>query len=376
MSDVKKIAQEKFKRIKIDASLNEKIEAPSLTFWQDVRRRLKTNKAALFSMFLLVIIIFFAIFGPMMNAYEYDKQIQPPSQHTKLPPKVPGLEQLGILDGTVTKEVGENGLARLTEGSYEIVNEFTETAEDGTTVTKYTVVEDIYAAKGIEDEAYWFGTDDLGRDLWTRIWRGVRVSLLIGLIAAMIDLLIGVSYGAIAGFYGGKVDMYMMRLTEIITGIPNLVLVTLFILVFDPGIVPIAIAIALTSWVGMARVVRSQFLKIKEQEFILAGRTLGTPSFKLIFKHIIPNIIGQIVIMITFSIPSAIFYESFLAFIGLGLQAPETSLGTLIADGYKFLMTNAYMLFIPAVILSVLMLSLNIFANGLRDAVDPRMRNS
>ncbi|WP_105619114.1 oligopeptide ABC transporter permease [Vallitalea okinawensis] len=376
MSDVKKIAQEQFKRIKIDTSLNEKIEAPSLTFWQDVRRRLKTNKAAIFAMVLLVIIIFFSMFGPMMNAYEYDKQIQPPSQHTKLPPKVPGLAELGILDGTVTKEVGENGLARLTEGTYEIVNEFTETKEDGTSVTRYTVVEDVYAAKGIEDEAYWFGTDDLGRDLWTRVWRGVRVSLLIGFIAAMIDLLIGVSYGAIAGFYGGKIDMYMMRFTEILTGIPNLVLVTLFILVFDPGIVPIAIAIAMTSWVGMARVVRSQFLKIKEQEFILAGRTLGTPSFKLIFKHIIPNIIGQIVIMITFSIPSAIFYESFLAFIGLGLQAPETSLGTLIADGYKFLMTNAFMLFIPAVILSVLMLSLNIFANGLRDAVDPRMRNS
>lgn len=371
-----KIPAEKFKRVYVSPELQERIEKPSLTFWQDVFRRLRTNKAAVFSSLLLLIIVVCALIGPMLNKYEYDKQINPPSQHTKLPPKIPILEKLGIFDGKNVREVGENGLARLKDGSFIVKKEFDVKLDSGDIAKKYLIEENVYSSKGVAEEYYWFGTDDLGRDLWTRIWRGVQVSLLIGLIAAFIDLVIGVSYGAIAGFYGDKVDMYMMRFTEILTGIPNLVVVTLFVLVFKPGIFPIALAIALTSWVGMARVVRSQFLKIKQQEFILAGRTLGTPNRKLIFRHILPNIIGQIVIMITFSIPSAIFYEAFLAFIGLGLPAPETSLGTLINDGYKYLTAYPYMLFIPALILSALMLSLNIFANGLRDAVDPRMRDS
>lgn len=369
------LSPDKFKRVQVSHELQERIEKPSLTFWQDVRRRLKSNKAAVASLILLFIIVFFALFGPMLNEYDYEKQISPPSQHTKLIPKIPFIGRMGILNGTRMREVGENGLDRLKEGSYVIKKEYEVTDSNGETSKKYQIKEDLYAAKGIPDEAYWFGTDDLGRDLWTRVWRGVRISLLIGLIAAFIDLIIGVTFGAIAGFYGGRVDMYMMRFTEILTGIPNLVIVTLFVLVFKPGIFPIALAIALTSWVGMARVVRSQFLKIKQQEFILAGRTLGTSNSKLIFRHILPNIIGQIVIMITFSIPSAVFYEAFLAFIGLGLPAPETSLGTLINDGYKFLTSFPHMLFIPASILSLLMLSLNIFANGLRDAVDPRMRD-
>jgi oligopeptide transport system permease protein len=144
----------------------------------------------------------------------------------------------------------------------------------------------------------------------------------------------------------------------------------------DPGIIPISIAIAITGWIGMARVVRSQFLKLKEQEFILAARTLGTPNHQLISRHLVPNIIGQVIIMITFSIPGAIFYEAFLAFIGLGIPAPAASLGVLVSEARGFLRFIPSMLFIPALVISVLVLSINLFANGLRDALDPRMRNN
>lgn len=370
------IPQEKFKRVVIEDSLKEKIEKPSLTFWQDVRRRFIHNKSAMFSLTVLFVLVFFAFFGPMMTKYGYEEQIEPLRSYNKLPPRVQGLASLGIMDGTVQKVVGEKGLARLGDGSYTIDKEGLEyDRKYEKDLYKYHVTYNPYIDNGIEDTYFWFGTDDLARDIWTRAWRGARVSLGIGLLAAFIDLIVGVSYGAIAGYYGGKVDIFMMRFTEILTGIPNLVVVILFILAFEEaGIIPIALALSITGWVGMARIVRSHFLKLKNQEFVLAARTLGTSSFSLIFRHILPNIIGQIVVVVTFSIPSAIFYESFLAFIGLGLAPPETSLGTLISDGYKFLQTFPYFLFVPATILCILMLSLNIFANGLRDAVDPRMR--
>ncbi|WP_105619104.1 ABC transporter permease [Vallitalea okinawensis] len=378
MSTVKipQIPQEKFKRVQVDAGLKEKIEQPSLTFWQDVRRRLIHNKPALVAFFFVAFLIAMAVFGPMMTPYSFKEQIEPLKQHTKLPPRVPGLEKLGIFDGTIEKELGEKALARLSEESYEITweGEVYDRKYDQN-VYRYQIVYSPYIDKGVEDEYYWFGTDELGRDIWTRVWRGTRVSLAIGLIAACIDLLVGVTYGAIAGYFGGRVDNLMMRFTEILNGIPYLVIVIMFILIFEnAGIVPIALALAITGWIGMARIVRAHFLKYKQMEFVLAAKTLGTSSGNIIFKHILPNIIGQVVVMVTFTIPAAIFTEAFLAFIGLGIAPPETSLGILINDGYKFLMTNAYMMFVPASILCILMLALNIFANGLRDAVDPRMR--
>lgn len=337
MNDAK-IKKDLFVFSPADSSLQEKMQRESLTFWQDTTRRLKENKIAVASLIIIGIIVLLAIFGPYMNQYKYDQQIEPLRQHVKLPPRVPGLEKLGIFDGT--NKHGEN----------------------------------IYLKKGLENEYYWFGTDDLGRDLWTRVWEGVRVSLYIGLLAAIINLIVGVTYGGVSGFYGGRVDMIMMRITEVIGGIPTLVVLILFLLVFEPGIFTMSMALVLTYWIGMARVTRGQVLKLKKQDFILASRTLGASSSQLIFKHMIPNIMPTIIIVITFTIPSAIFYEAFLAFIGLGLPAPHASLGVLINDGYKFLKTYPSMMFIPSIILSTLMLCLNLFANGLRDAVDPKMR--
>ncbi|MGL5312730.1 MAG: oligopeptide ABC transporter permease [Peptostreptococcaceae bacterium] len=314
---------------------NEAITRPSLTFWQDARKRLFKNPAAVTGLCILISIILMAIFAPLFSNYTYKQQN---IRHSKVPPKMPIVSSIGILDGKDT-----NGV-------------------------------DVYAEKGI-DEGYWFGTDSLGRDIWTRIWVGARVSLFIALLAAFFDLVIGVTYGGISAYYGGRVDLVMQRIIEIITGIPSIVVVTLFMLVFKPGIMSISMAMAVSGWTGMARVVRSHVLRLKDQEFVLASRTLGASDIRLIVKHLFPNIIGPIVVMIMFSLPSAIFYEAFLSFIGLGLQPPMASLGVLINEGFQALQNYPYMMFIPATVLCILILSLNLLADGLRDAVDPKMRN-
>ncbi len=169
---------------------------------------------------------------------------------------------------------------------------------------------------------HWFGTDDLGRDMFVRIWYGARISLEVGLAAAFIDLIIGVIWGGIAGFYGGKVDELMMRFADILFAIPYLLVVILLMVVLSPGVGTIIIALTITGWIGMARIVRGQILQLKSQEFVLAARSLGADSGRLIFKHLIPNALGPIIVTLSLTVPSAIFAESFLSFIGLGVAAP------------------------------------------------------
>jgi len=314
---------------------NEAITRPSLTFWQDARKRLFKNPGAVVGLVILISIVLMAAFAPMFSKFDYKSQN---IRHVKVPPKMPIVSSIGIMDGKNSDGV------------------------------------DIYAEKNIE-EKYLFGTDALGRDIWTRTWTGARVSLFIAVLAATFDLLIGVTYGGISAYYGGKVDIVMQRIIEIITGIPSLVTVTLFIMVFDPGILSISLAMAVSGWTGMARVVRSHVLRLKNQEFVLASKTLGSSDVRLILKHLFPNVIGPIVVMIMFSLPSAIFYEAFLSFIGLGLQPPNASLGVLINEGFQALQNYPYMMFIPSTVVCLLIFSLNLLADGLRDAVDPKMRN-
>lgn len=338
VADVKDInlSEDLFELSPGDINETEAITRPSLTFWQDARKRLFKNKGAMFGLTMIVIIVLMSIFAPVFSKYKYDQQNL---SHAKVPPKMPILSSLGVMDG--------------------------KSSMDGS---------DVYKDKNIE-ENYWFGTDYLGRDIWTRVWADARVSLYIALIAALFDLVIGVTYGGISAYYGGKVDIIMQRIIEIITGIPSLVILTLFIMVLEPGILSMSLAMAVSGWTGMARVVRSHVLRLKNQEFVLASKTLGSSDFKLILKHLIPNIIGQIVVMIMFTLPSAIFYEAFLSFIGLGLQPPQASLGVLINDGFKSFQTHPYTMFIPALVICLLIFSLNLLADGLRDAVDPKMRN-
>ncbi|MGN7175558.1 diguanylate cyclase [Paenibacillus sp. FSL R5-0490] len=221
---------------------------------------------------------------------------------------------------------------------------------------------------------HWLGTDKFGRDQWTRIWEGTRISLYIAVLAAFLDLLIGVTYGAISAMLGGKVDNAMQRVIEILVGIPNLIIIILLIMLMKPGIFTITVAMVITGWVNMARLVRAQIFKLKEQEFVLAARSLGSTNKRLILHHLIPNVMGLIVINMMFTIPSAIFTEAFLSFIGLGLQEPLASLGVLINDGFKGMRNHFYLLLYPAIVIVGIMVSFNILADGLRDALDPKMR--
>ncbi|MDR0719795.1 MAG: ABC transporter permease [Treponema sp.] len=219
-----------------------------------------------------------------------------------------------------------------------------------------------------------FGTDLFGRDLWARLWYGTRMSLLIGLSAAFINLFIGVTYGSVSAIAGGNVDNMMQRIIELLVGIPSLIILILMMVVLPPGVWTIIIALSVTGWVNMARLVRAEILRLKMQEFVLAARLLGTPTSKIIIRHLVPNTVSVIVIQTMFSIPAAIFSEAFLSFIGLGIAEPRASLGVLINVGYGSLRTSPHMLIFPSIVIVLIMVCFCILGDGLRDAFDPRMR--
>lgn len=222
---------------------------------------------------------------------------------------------------------------------------------------------------------HWFGTDDLGRDLFVRIWTGARISLFIAFMAAAIDLVIGVLYGGISGYKGGNTDEVMMRIVEVLYAIPYLLVVIMLMVVMGQGLWTIIIALGSLGWMNMARLVRGQILQLKEQEYVLAARTLGASSKRLLFKHLIPNTLGVIIVNITFTVPAAIFAEAFLSFLGLGVPVPMASWGTLASDALPSLFNGTgYQLFFPAFFIALTMLAFNLLGDGLRDALDPRMR--
>ena len=306
---------------------------PTSSFMKDVWKRFKSNRGALIGGAIILLFIVISFLAPMLSQYTFDAV---DTAQQSMAPKIPGLTWLPFFNG-------EGGIRQYVG---EFANSF-----------------------------HFFGTDVLGRDLWVRCWEGCRISLFVAGTAVLVNVFIGILYGMISGYFGGIVDSVMQRFQEIVNSIPTLVILTLLLLIMKPGLYTIIVALILTEWIGMARITRAQVLKIKEQEFILASKTLGASGFFIIFKQVLPNIFGQIIIMAMFSIPNAIFYEAFLAMVGLGIPAPQASLGSLINDGFKTILVTPYQVIIPVIILGILMLSFNLLADGLRDAFDPKMKD-
>ena len=340
MEEKIKLSPDSFQPLPKEEELdNEKIAAPSLTFTQDAWWRLKKNKGAVVSLFIILIMVIIA-FGstPFIDKSTLVKSAP---QYANLPARVPGLDFINGLNGKL--KVGGQWV-------------------------------DQYAQNGASGKYFYLGTDYLGRSLAQRIIYGTKISLIVALVATFFDLTIGVTYGIISGWKGGRVDNVMQRIIEIISSVPNLVIVVLMLLVMKPGMTSIIAAIAISSWTTMARMIRAETLQLKTQEYVLAARSLGESPIKIAWKHLVPNLSSIIIIQTMYTIPTAIFFEAFLSFIGIGISAPETSLGVLLNDGQKNFQFLPYQMWYPAIVLCVLMISFNLLGDGLRDAFDPKTR--
>ena len=279
----------------------------SVSYWQDVRRRLFRDPLAVLGLIVIVIVLVLAIFGPMFSPYEYDAQ------------------------------------------DFMIINE-------------------------PPSWSHWFGTDMFGRDIFVRVLYGARISLAVGILASVINLFIGVIYGGISGFTGGRTDNFMMSVVDVIYSVPTMIYVILLMVVVGPGLKSIFITLGISYWAGMARIVRAEVMRLKNEEFVLAARVLGASAGRILLRHLIPNAMGPILVTLTFSIPSAIFTESFLSFVGLGVSAPMASWGVLCSDSVGALPIYPWQLFFPAGAISITILAFNFLGDGLRDALDPRLR--
>ena len=322
---------------------------PSTTFFKDGMKRLLKNKIATISMILVLVITLAAIFLPIFWPYRYDAQ-------------------LGIRPG------------KPVDDSYNNLKPF-----------EYGETEQERIAAGEKVFPHIFGTDAAGRDYFIRIVYGTRISLAVGFFASLVVLVIGMAVGSIAGYMGGKVDLVIMRIVDIIYSLPDMLMVILLASVMKvtlgksiegtifasigSNIISLFIIFALLYWVSMARLIRGQILSLKEQEYVLASQSTGSKAGWIIRKHLLPNCISVVIISTCLQIPSAIFTESYLSFLGLGVNAPMPSLGSLASDALNGISSYPYRLVIPAIVISLIVLSLNLFGDGLRDAFDPKLKN-
>ncbi len=308
-----------FSQDRIADVMDRALEVKGRSLWDDALRRLIRNRAALVSMAILCLIALAAVVGPFFLAYDYSFQ------------------------------------------DYTIVSCAPDWWPDPAVLCH---------AGG----SHWFGTDSVGRDLLVRTLFGARVSLAVGLIATLVSLVIGVSYGATAGYLGGRVDELMMRFVDVLYSIPYIFLVIILMVIFNRNFFLLFIAIGAVEWLTMARIVRGQTLSLKQKEFVEAARAGGVDSFAIITRHIIPNVFGPVIVYVTLTVPASILAESFLSFLGLGIQEPLTSWGVLIKDGADQMETAPWMLLFPATFMAITLFCFNFIGDGLRDALDPKDR--
>ncbi len=298
-------------------------------YWKGVAVHFLKNRFAVTGLILVTAIICFAVLAPVVSSYGYQ-------------------EIISVTD-TAGKEITAKSLSpQMGDGS---------------------------AQNLFSDKTFLFGTDDMGRDLWTRTWQGARVSLIIAFVAIFIDMIIGMSYGLISGFFGGVVDNVLQRFIEIIGSIPTLVIISILAIFMEKGITLVIAALLITEWIGMSKIARAECLKLKEREYVLASRTLGASSFHIIFKQILPNTIGPIITQVMFSIPVAIFTEAFLSFVGVGIVLPQCSIGSLIEAGFGNITILPYQILPPITVLAILMLGFNLIGDGFREALAPKLED-
>ena len=298
-------------------------------YWKGVAVHFFRNKFAVTGLILVSVIILFAVFAPIVSSYTYEQII------------------------SVTDSSGKEFIAKSLSpqiGGSDSQNFFA-------------------------DRTFIFGTDDMGRDLWTRTWQGARVSLIIAFVAIFIDMLIGTSYGLISGYFGGMVDNILQRFIEIAGSIPTLVIISILAIFMEKGIGLVIASLLITEWIGMSKISRAECLKLKEREYVLASRTLGAGNFHIIFKQILPNTIGPIITQVMFSIPVAIFTEAFLSFVGVGIVLPQCSIGSLIEAGFGNITILPYQILPPICVLATLMLGFNLIGDGFREALAPKLED-
>lgn len=305
---------EQFEWVGPDAESREAIARPSISFWWDAMTRLSHNKTAIVCIIVLLIIALMAIFAPIFSTF----------------------------------------------------------TEAGQHLTHTNI--DMFSTCPDTGHMHFFGTDSLGRDLFVRVWMGARVSLSIALVAVLVNCVIGLAYGGISGYFGGWLDNLMMRAIEVINGIPYMIIIILLMIVMPRGPVTIVIAYALVGWTGIARMVRGQIVGLKEQEFVVAAKAMGARPARIISRHLIPNLLSVVIVQVTLAIPSIIFSEAFLSFIGLGVPVPTASWGNLANDGFSVFRNYPYQMLIPAVLISFTMLGFNLLGDALRDSFDPKLR--
>lgn len=438
-----KVSAELWEPLEPEAKDAEKIERPSLTFFQDGWRRLKANKVAMVSMVIIVLITIGAVVIPWFWPYTYKEQdlnmANMPAvmdtyalengKHIYVTPQytvmvmdskgnLEGLAESGrkdmigkknyfTVDGlpicvdyslyseaakeykSLEKKADESGMVMVEDADY-LVDYFAANGGGQERISlseAFNILENkmervevhcgdelLTEQVKLRNRTYLLGTDGLGRDLFIRIVYGARISLTVGFFAAFINFVVGVFYGAIAGYMGGEVDNIMMRVIDILDSIPMTLYVILIMVVVGPGLVSIILALGLTFWVKMARIVRGQVLTLKQQEFVKAAVVTGADTKRIIIKHLIPNMMGPIMVNIAMQIPSAIFNEAFLSFVGLGISAPMASWGTLCNDALAGIYVYPYQMVFPAIAISVTILTFNLFSDGLRDAFDPKQR--
>lgn len=301
-------------------------------------KRFMAQKSAVFGAVLLILLILLSLIGPYLTGHAYDEQNL---SYANMAPRVPLLSGLGILDGS-----------------------------ESIPKTSGTISENKYETIGLTDTYYLFGTDSLGRDMFSRCFMGLRISLVIALAATLINLIIGMNYGIISGYFGGAVDLVMQRFIDVLSSIPTLVVVTLLMLVLKPGMGSIIVALMVSGWFEMSLIARAEVLKVKELEYVQAAKTMGAGHLHIIFKDIVPNIVGKLVTQIMLSIPQAVFLEAFLSFVGLGMPAGTCSLGTLLSEGFKNAMLHPYKLLPAAVIMILLMIGCHLVAEGIKKATE------